>query len=60
MAQRHDQIRRKALTGAGERGWARLTGLTLGFGYQPSRALLFLLGIAVLAVTLALQLAFHL
>ena len=56
MAQRRDQINRGALTGRVERAWARLTGLTLGYGYQPWRALLFLLGVATIAVVLAVVL----
>jgi hypothetical protein len=56
MAQRRDQINRGALTGRAERAWARLTGLTLGYGYQPWRALLFLLGVATIAVVLAVVL----
>jgi hypothetical protein len=56
MAQRRDQINRGALTGRAERAWARLTGLTLGYGYQPWRALLFLLGVATVAVILAVVL----
>jgi hypothetical protein len=55
MAQRRDQISR-ALTGRGERAWARFTGLVLGYGYQPWRALLGLIAVlltgAVLAVVL--------
>ncbi|HEY0534487.1 MAG TPA: hypothetical protein VGD29_23110 [Actinoplanes sp.] len=49
MAQRRDQIRRRAVTGW-DRVWARLTGLTLGFGYQPWRALLMLLLVLGLSV----------
>ncbi|HEX6343480.1 hypothetical protein [Umezawaea sp.] len=49
MAQRRDQIDRHALTGALERGWARLTGLTLGYGYQPWRALLGLFLVLLVA-----------
>jgi hypothetical protein len=37
MGQRQAQIDRGALTGRAERAWARLTGLTLGYGYQPWR-----------------------
>jgi len=59
MAQRQDQIDRGALTGRAERAWARLTGLTLGYGYQPWRALLFLVAIATTAVVLALTLGVH-
>jgi hypothetical protein len=53
MKQRQDQIDRGGLTRA-ERAWARLTGLTLGYGYQPWRALVFLVAIAMIAVILAL------
>ncbi|HEY3609410.1 MAG TPA: hypothetical protein VGL06_18055 [Pseudonocardiaceae bacterium] len=56
MAQRRDQIDRRALTGQAERGWARLTGLLLGYGYQPWRALVCLLIALVAAVGLALVL----
>jgi hypothetical protein len=59
MAQRQDQIDRQALTGRAERAWARLTGLTLGYGYQPWRALLALVAIATIAVVLALTLGAH-
>jgi hypothetical protein len=59
MAQRRDQIDRRALTGRGERVWARLTGLTLGYGYQPWRALLALVVVAATAVSLAFFLGGH-
>jgi hypothetical protein len=59
MAQRQDQIDRGALTGRAERAWARLTGVTLGYGYQPWRALLALLAVAATAVVLALTLGAH-
>ncbi|GAA2667214.1 MULTISPECIES: hypothetical protein [Actinosynnema] len=55
VAQRRDQLARGAL-GRGERAWARLTGLLLGHGYQPWRALLGLLAVLVVAVALALAL----
>ncbi|HVW43511.1 MAG TPA: hypothetical protein VHC18_19395 [Amycolatopsis sp.] len=51
MEQRRDQIRR-GLTGRGERAWARLTGLTLGYGYQPWRALVGLLAVITTAAIL--------
>jgi hypothetical protein len=54
MAQRQDQLDRGALTGRAERAWARLTKLTLGYGYQPWRALLALLAVVTIAVLLAL------
>ncbi|MFS8098857.1 hypothetical protein LFM09_17145 [Lentzea alba] len=56
MAQRRDQIDRRALTGRGERAWARFTGLTLGYGYQPWRALLVLLAVLVTSALLAVVL----
>lgn len=59
MAQRRDQIRRRALTGRAERAWARLTGVTLGYGYQPWRALLGLLGMIAIAVVCAVVLGDH-
>ena len=59
MAQRQDQLDRGALTGRADRAWARLTGLTLGYGYQPWRALLALVAIATTAVVLALTLGAH-
>lgn len=52
IAQRHDQLRRAA-TSRGERAWGRLTWITLGYGYQPWRALLGLLAIVLAAVFLA-------
>ncbi|MFC9687794.1 hypothetical protein ACFTSF_04595, partial [Kribbella sp. NPDC056951] len=54
MAQRRDQIRRRAVTGFSERTWAKATGVLLGFGYQPWRALLYLLAVLAAAVTLAI------
>jgi hypothetical protein len=59
IAQRKDQLDRKALDGRGERWWAKTTGLTLGYGYQPWRALLILLGVVVASVVLAITLGAH-
>ncbi|WP_330276638.1 hypothetical protein OG205_13885 [Lentzea sp. NBC_00516] len=59
MAQRQDQIGRRALTGRAERTWVRFTGLTLGYGYQPWRALIGLLVVVVAAVVLAVVLGGH-
>jgi hypothetical protein len=56
MAQRQVQIDRGVLTGRADRAWARLTGLTLGYGYQPWRALIALVVVAAIAVALALSL----
>jgi hypothetical protein len=55
MAQRRDQIARRALTGRLERTWARFTGFALGYGYQPWRALIGL--VAVVGVAVALSVA---
>lgn len=59
MAQRRAQLRRGALTGRAERAWTRMTGLTLGYGYQPWRALIALLAIVAIAVTLTVTLGAH-
>ena len=59
IAQRQDQLDRRALTGARARAWARFTGVMLGYGYRPSRALLFLLAVLAASVTLALLLGAH-
>jgi hypothetical protein len=58
MAQRRDQIDR-ALTNRAERVWARLTGVTLGYGYQPWRALIGLLAVVTTGVILAVVLGAH-
>ncbi|MFC3897812.1 hypothetical protein ACFOWZ_40630 [Lentzea rhizosphaerae] len=55
MDQRRDQIRR-ALNGRAERAWARFTGLVLGYGYQPWRALLGLFVVLVAGGVLAVVL----
>jgi hypothetical protein len=52
MQQRRDQLDRRAVTDPAERAWARLTGITLGYGYQPWRALLFLLAVVTTSVAL--------
>ncbi len=56
MDQRHNQIQRRALAGRAERTWARLTGLALGYGYQPWRALIGLLAAITIAVILSITL----
>ncbi|NRN68562.1 Membrane-associated oxidoreductase, partial [Kibdelosporangium sp. 4NS15] len=53
IAQRQDQIRRHALTGRTTRMWARLTGLLLGYGYKPWRALIALAAVLAAAVVAA-------
>jgi hypothetical protein len=55
VAQRRDQIARGGLRWR-ERVWARFTGLALGFGYQPWRALLLLFAVVAGSVALALVL----
>ena len=58
IAQRQAQLDRRVLTGR-ERLWTRITGITLGYGYQPWRALLFLLGVVVTSVVIAITLGAH-
>ncbi|MFD7167321.1 hypothetical protein [Streptomyces violascens] len=55
MAQRRDQIDRGGLRRR-DRTWARFTGLALGFGYQPWRALLLLFAVLAGSVALAVVL----
>lgn len=52
IAQRRDQNQRAGLAPS-ERAWGRLTGITLGYGYQPWRALLLLLATLASAVALS-------
>jgi hypothetical protein len=49
IEQRRDQIKRKAIRGW-DRTWACLTGLTLGYGYQPWRALIGLLLVLTVSI----------
>jgi hypothetical protein len=58
MSQRRDQLARGGLTGA-DRWWARLTGLVLGYGYQPWRALLYLAAVLATSIALSLGLGAH-
>jgi hypothetical protein len=58
IAQRRDQIQRAGLAGA-ERAWGRVTGITLGYGYQPWRALLLLLATLATAVVLSVTGGHH-
>jgi hypothetical protein len=53
IAQRRDQIQRAGLSTT-ERAWGRITGITLGYGYQPWRALLLLFATLATAVTLSI------
>lgn len=55
MAQRRDQIERGRLRWQ-DRAWARFTGLALGFGYQPWRALLLLVAVVLGSVALTVVL----
>jgi hypothetical protein len=53
MQQRRDQLQRGAVTGWRDRLWTRLTGALLGFGYRPSRALVYLLGVLAVSAAVA-------
>jgi len=60
MAQRDDQLTRtQPRPRWPERLWGRITKVTLGYGYQPWRALLFLAGIMVISCLLAWALGSH-
>ncbi len=52
IAQRRDHLDRTGPTRA-ERAWGGLTGITLGYGYQPWRALLLLMATLAVAVVLS-------
>ena len=58
MAQRDDQLARGD-TSRWERFWGRITKLTLGYGYQPWRALLFLAVVVAASCVLAIALGSH-
>jgi hypothetical protein len=58
MAQRDDQLAR-AHTSWAERLWGKITKVTLGYGYQPWRALLFLAGVVVVSCVLTVVLGSH-
>jgi len=58
MAQRDDQLAR-ADTRWPERLWGWITKVTLGYGYQPWRALLFLAAVVVVSCVLAVVLGAH-
>lgn len=55
MAQRRDQVRRGGLTGT-DLWWARITGIVLGYGYQPWRALLILIAVLIGSIALTIGL----
>jgi hypothetical protein len=59
IAQRKDQLDRRALGGRAERTWVRLTGLILGYGYQSWRALVALLAVIAVSTTLTVILGAH-
>jgi hypothetical protein len=58
IAQRDDQLARTD-TSWWERVWGRTTKVTLGYGYQPWRALLFLAAVVVVSCVLAVVLGAH-
>ena len=58
MAQRDDQLAR-ADTSWRELLWGKITKVTLGYGYQPWRALLFLAAVVLLSCVLAVVLGAH-
>jgi hypothetical protein len=58
MAQRDDELAR-ADTQWQERLWGKITKITLGYGYQPWRALLFLAGVVAISCVLAVVLGAH-
>ena len=60
MAQRDDQLARtQPRPRWTERLWGRITKYTLGYGYQPWRALIFLAAVLVLSCVLAVVLGWH-
>jgi hypothetical protein len=58
MAQRDDELAHGD-TRWHERLWGKITKLTLGYGYQPWRALLFLAAVVALSCVLAVVLGAH-
>ena len=58
MKQRDDQLAR-AHTSWAERLWGKITKVTLGYGYQPWRALLFLVRVVAACCVLAVVLGWH-
>jgi hypothetical protein len=58
MAQRDDQLARTHPHWP-ERLWGQITKITLGYGYQPWRALLFLAAVVALSCVLAVALGSH-
>jgi hypothetical protein len=58
MAQRDDELARGD-TRWQERLWGKITKITLGYGYQPWRALLFLTAVVAISCVLAVVLGAH-
>jgi hypothetical protein len=58
MAQRDDELARGDARWP-ERLWGRITKVTLGYGYQPWRALLFLAAVVAISCVLAVVLGSH-
>lgn len=58
IAQRRDQLQR-AMPSWRNRAWGWITWLTLGYGYQPWRALIGLIGVAVLSAVLTVAFGVH-
>jgi len=58
MAQRDDQLARTHPRWR-ERSWGEITKVTLGYGYQPWRALVFLAGVVAVSCVLAWLLGAH-
>jgi hypothetical protein len=58
MAQRDDQLARADTSWPG-RWWGKITKVTLGYGYQPWRALWFLAGVVAVSCLLAWLLGAH-
>jgi hypothetical protein len=58
MAQRDDELTRTDIRWPG-RLWGKITKVTLGYGYRPWRALLFLAAVLVISCLLAITLGSH-
>jgi hypothetical protein len=58
MAQRDDELTLTDTRGR-EKLWGKITKVTLGYGYQPWRALLFLAGVLAVSCVLAVALGSH-
>jgi hypothetical protein len=58
MAQREDELHRTNARWP-ERLWGQITKVTLGYGYQPWRALLFLAEVVALSCVLTVALGSH-